>query len=115
MKSAVVRRETVEHYTWGEHCDGWHLVRDGGLSVIEELMPPGTTEVRHRHGKAQQFFYLLSGTGTMEVDGEILEMCAGDGVRILPGMRHQMRNESNEPVRFLVISQPPSHGDRIPD
>jgi mannose-6-phosphate isomerase-like protein (cupin superfamily) len=38
---------------------------------------------------------------------------AGSGVRILPGTRHQIRNPSSGPVRFLVISQPPSHGDRI--
>ena len=113
MKPTVVRRESAEHYIWGETCEGWHLVRDAALSVIEEFMPPGTAEVRHRHGRAQQFFYVLSGRATMEVDKETLELSSGAGVRILAGMRHQIRNESKEPLRFLVISQPPSHGDRI--
>lgn len=27
--------------------------------------------------------------------------------------RHQVRNPSSTPARFLVISQPPSHGDRF--
>lgn len=115
MKSAPVRRENAEHYLWGENCDGWHLVRDTALSVIEECMPPGTAEVWHRHGRAQQFFYVLSGRATMEIEKETLELSCGDGVRILPGMRHQIRNESKEPLRFLAISQPPSHGDRITD
>jgi len=108
-----VNRETADHYAWGEACDGWHLVRDAGLSVIEECMPPGAAEIRHHHGKAQQFFYVLSGKALIEVEGETVELSSGDGVRVLPGSRHQIRNESNEPVRFLVISQPPSHGDRI--
>jgi len=113
--ASVVNKGDAEHYTWGERCDGWHLVHGPGLSVIEECMPPGATEIRHHHGKAQQFFYVLSGSATMEVEGEILELSCNDGARILPGMRHQIRNESDEPVRFLVISQPPSHGDRISD
>jgi mannose-6-phosphate isomerase-like protein (cupin superfamily) len=33
----------------------------------------------------------------------------------LPGVRHQIRNESKESIRFLVISQPPSHADRTND
>jgi len=114
-KASVISRQNSEHYIWGKHCDGWHLVRDAGLSVIEECMPPGTAELRHRHGKAQQFFFVLSGRAIMEVGGEVVELARGDGIHVLPGRRHQIRNESNEPVQFLVISQPQSHGDRIND
>jgi mannose-6-phosphate isomerase-like protein (cupin superfamily) len=49
----------------------------------------------------------------MEVDGERIVLLAGQGVAISPGTRHQFQNHSPSPVRFLVISQPPSHGDRI--
>jgi mannose-6-phosphate isomerase-like protein (cupin superfamily) len=110
---APVNRDTAEHYRWGVDCDGWHLVRDRNLSVIEEFMPPGAAEVRHYHEHAQQFFYILSGEVLMEVNGEKTLVPAGTGIRILPGMRHQIRNPSSVPVRFLVISQPPSRGDRI--
>jgi len=108
-----VSRENAEHYRWGVDCDGWHLVRDKNLSVIEEFMPPGAAEVRHHHEHAQQFFYILSGEVLMEANGEKMLVAAGSGIRILPGVRHQIRNPSSEAVRFLVISQPPSHGDRI--
>ena len=114
-KASVINRQNSEHYIWGELCDGWHLVRDANLSVIEECMPPGTAELRHRHSEAQQFFFVLSGRAIMEVEGNLIELACGDGVRVLPGKRHQIRNESTEPVKFLVISQPPSHGDRIND
>lgn len=112
-KAAAVSRENAEHYRWGVDCDGWHLVRDRNLAVIEELMPPGAAEIRHYHAHAQQFFYVLDGEILMEVDGEKTLMPAGSGIRILPGMRHQVRNPTSSAVRFLVISQPPSHGDRI--
>jgi mannose-6-phosphate isomerase-like protein (cupin superfamily) len=113
MQPGSVNRETAEHYRWGVDCDGWHLVKDKQLSVIEEFMPPGSAEVRHHHERSQQFFYILTGEVMMEINGENVLIPAGSGVRILPGTRHQIRNPSSSPVRFLVISQPPSHGDRI--
>jgi mannose-6-phosphate isomerase-like protein (cupin superfamily) len=113
VQPAAVSRENAEHYRWGVDCDGWHLVKDEGLSVIEEFMPSGTREVRHHHQKAQQFFYILSGEVMMEVEGRTTLLTAGSGIRILPGLRHQISNPASSPARFLVISQPPSHGDRI--
>jgi mannose-6-phosphate isomerase-like protein (cupin superfamily) len=109
----LVSRELAEHYRWGNDCDGWHLVKDGSLSVIEELIPPGGGEVRHYHNKAQQFFYILSGEAVMEVEGRSTLLRAGGGIRVLPGARHQISNPSSGPLRLLVISQPPSRGDRF--
>ena len=114
-KPAMVSRDNAEHYRWGVDCDAWYLVKDKQLSVIEELMPPGTAEIRHHHERAQQFFYILTGEVLMEINGENMLIHAGSGVRILPGTRHQIRNPSSSPVRFLVVSQPPSRGDRVDD
>lgn len=110
---SVVNRDTSEHYVWGAVCDGWHLLRNSALSIIEELMPPGASEVRHYHEKAQQFFYILSGEATIEVNARTFRLRAGQGIRIPPRTGHQIYNDSSESVRFLVISQPPSHGDRV--
>ncbi len=110
----AIGKDTAEHYIWGQGCDGWHLVQMPELSVIEERMPPGTSEVRHHHVVARQFFYVLEGELTMEVERSsprILRM--GEGVEIAPGMAHQALNRSGSDVRFLVISHPPSHGDRV--
>ena len=113
LHPASVSRENAEHYRWGVDCDAWYLVRDKNFTVIEEFMPPGTAEIRHFHAHSQQFFYILSGEVLMQVDGENVLVPAGSGIRILPGTRHQIRNPSSVPVRFLVISHPPSRGDRI--
>jgi mannose-6-phosphate isomerase-like protein (cupin superfamily) len=113
MQPRPASRATAEHYIWGDQCDGWHLVKDEKLSVIEERMPAGASEVLHYHGIAQQFFFVLSGDAVMEADGCEIRLTAREGLRILPGVRHQIRNESTEPLQFLVISQPPSHGDRV--
>jgi mannose-6-phosphate isomerase-like protein (cupin superfamily) len=114
-RSGAVNRENAEHYRWGDDCDGWHLVKDEHLSVIEEMMPTGAAEVRHRHQHAQQFFFVLAGEILMEIEGELTLVRAGSGIRVMPGTRHQVRNPSSSSARFLVISQPPSHGDRTND
>ncbi|HEX4039613.1 MAG TPA: cupin domain-containing protein [Acidobacteriaceae bacterium] len=104
---------TAEHYVWAEVCDGWHLARGESLSVIEERMPPGTREQRHSHTRARQFFYVLAGELTMEVEGRTHSLAAHHGLEIAPGERHQALNASGEDVRFLVISTPPAQADRV--
>jgi mannose-6-phosphate isomerase-like protein (cupin superfamily) len=112
--STLISRDNAEHYVWGEVCDGWHLLREQGLSVIEEQMPPGAQEQRHFHTRSRQFFYVLAGELTMEIAGEHHLLTAGYGLEIAPGESHQALNQSGRDVRFLVISQPPSHDDRQP-
>lgn len=57
---------------------------------------------------------MLKGTATMEIDGERIILQANEGIEVPPLQPHQMRNDSQEDVEFLVISQPISRGDRIP-
>jgi mannose-6-phosphate isomerase-like protein (cupin superfamily) len=104
------------HYTWGaeDHpCDGWHLVRTPELSVILERMPPGASEIRHYHERARQFFFVLEGELAIEVAGEKFALQSQQGIEVDPTVPHQVFNRSSQDARFLVISQPPSHGDRI--
>lgn len=103
----------AEHYAWGSNCDGWYLVRMPELHIIEELMPPGAFETRHLHLRARQFFYVLEGELTMEIEHEVFVLRAGEGIEIAPGKAHQASNSSSDAVRILVTSQPPSHGDRV--
>lgn len=109
----IVSKQNAEHYSWGKKCDGWHLVKQNDLSVIHERMPSGAYEVRHFHNKSRQFFFVLSGTATLEVNGVRYEIGALQGIEVPPGVPHQMMNQSRSDVEFLVVSQPKSHGDRI--
>lgn len=103
----------AEHYIWGNICDGWHLVKNSELSIIHEKMPPKTSEVKHFHQKAKQFFFVLSGEATIEVNKELIILNEHEGIEILSGIPHQMMNNSNCEIEFLVISSPASQGDRI--
>lgn len=117
MPAKSISTTNAEHYTWGgpnkTDCDGWHLVRTPDLIIIEETMPPGTSETRHYHTRARQFFYVLQGDFTIEIEHHEFTLKPGEGIEIAPGQAHQATNRSSSPVRILVTSQPPSHGDRV--
>lgn len=109
----MISQENAEHYVWGDNCDGWYLVNRQDMLIIHEKMPPGTCETRHFHSVSRQFFFVLQGALTMELEGEKHDIKAQQGLEIAPGAKHQARNDSESPVEFLVISHPTPRGDRI--
>jgi len=108
-----ISKQCTEHYIWGDQCDGWHLVKNNDLSIIHERMPAKTAEVNHYHHHAQQIFFTLSGTATIDIDGKRIVLHKKEGLEVRHLTPHQMRNDSEEEVEFLVISQPNSRGDRL--
>lgn len=112
-----ISRENATHYLWGgasgRDCDAWHLVQTDAMAVIEERMPGGATERKHRHERARQFFYVLAGELRMEVEGAMHTVGAGQGLEIEPGEEHRAFNSGEPEVRFLVTSVPPAQGDRV--
>jgi len=75
-------------------------------------MPPNTQEQLHYHEFAQQFFRILKGKATFEIEREIIEVEAGSGIHIQPKVEHRIRNDQVEDLAFLVISEPTTRGDR---
>jgi len=108
-----ISKHSAEHYIWGDNCDGWHLVKNQDLSIIHERMPANTSEVRHYHQQSRQFFFVLSGSATIEIDGNEIALNTQEGIEVAPLVPHQMFNKSNDEIEFLVISQPISKGDRV--
>lgn len=113
MKGRVISKDNAEHYSWGDKCDGWHLVKSPGLSVIQERVPSSGGEARHYHRQAQQFFYVLKGVATLEVDGDISRLTSGQGQHVAIGVPHRLTNEGAHDLELLVVSVPMAHGDRV--
>ena len=103
----------AEHYIWGEVCDGWHLVNNEELSIIQEKVPPGKSEIKHYHNISRQFFFILKGEGTIELPDRIVKLSKNEGLEIPPNTIHKFKNDSDRDVIFLVVSSPKSHGDRV--
>ncbi len=108
-----INKTNSEKYVWGDNCSGWRLFSSEDAGIIEELVPPGKTEVMHSHTHATQYFYILEGTAVMQFLEERVTLETNDGITVPPGTMHQFRNESNTDVRFLVISFPKNRWDRI--
>lgn len=109
----MICKDNAEHYLWGQNCDGWHLVKSANLSVIHERMPPNTSEARHYHNASHQFFFVLSGIVTLEIAGKREILRSHQGAEVPPGVPHQMFNESEHEIEFIVISQPAGRDDRV--
>ena len=110
---SVISIDNASHYRWGENCDAWHLLQSAGLSVIQERVPAGAAETRHYHQAAEQFFFVLSGIARLEVDGQIHDLHSQQGLQVIPGVSHRLSNPGDVDCHFIVVSSPPSHGDRV--
>jgi mannose-6-phosphate isomerase-like protein (cupin superfamily) len=108
----AISTKTAEHYTWADRCDGWHLLRSDELSIIQERMPPKTSEVAHFHTRSRQFFFVLSGTLSILLDDRLHTLGAEQGLEVAPKAKHRVFNDADSDVRFIVVSTPPAHGDR---
>jgi len=79
-------------------------------SLAEAVLPAGCATQRHHHKLSEEFYFILEGSGTMEIDNERREIAAGDAVLIPPGAWHQIT--ASESLRFLCCCAPPySHED----
>ena len=80
-------------------------------SLAEATLPAGAATDRHYHKVSEEFYYLLDGRGTMEVDGETREVGPGDAILIPAGAWHQIC-AAEAPLRFLCCCAPPyAHED----
>ncbi len=59
-------------------------------SLAEATIAPGESTVRHHHRVSEEIYYLIAGTGEMEIDGERSAVGPGDAILIPPGARHQI-------------------------
>ena len=109
----VIDKKTAAHYVWANQCDSWILTETESLSIKQEGMPAGCREQLHFHAFAQQFFFVIRGTATFYIEGKKEIVLEQQGILIGKNSAHFIANESNQPLDFLVISQPSARRDRI--
>ena len=76
-------------------------------SLAEAELAPGRSTTRHYHRESEEFYYVLEGTGEMEVDGDRRDIGPDDAVLIPPGAWHELRATGDAPLRFLCCCAPP--------
>jgi mannose-6-phosphate isomerase-like protein (cupin superfamily) len=74
-------------------------------SLAEARVPAGSATDRHYHKLTEEFYFLLEGEGSMEIDGETRDVGPGDAILIPSGAWHQIRGKTD--LVFLCCCAPP--------
>jgi mannose-6-phosphate isomerase-like protein (cupin superfamily) len=87
--------------------------------AAEMVLAPGDSEggPDNRHRGADQWLYVLSGTGSATVNGKRYGLRAGSLLLIERGDTHEIRNSGQTPLRTLNVYVPPAYtsdGDELP-
>jgi mannose-6-phosphate isomerase-like protein (cupin superfamily) len=79
-------------------------------SLAEATVPAGGATQRHYHRASEEFYFILEGSGRMEIDGSERDVAVGDAILIPPGAWHTITAQTE--LRFLCCCAPPySHQD----
>lgn len=76
----------------GRWLEALALYASPQLSIKKALIPAGSSEQVHLHQKAIQFFFILKGKASFELDGNCFELQQGESLNILPGQIHRVFN-----------------------
>jgi mannose-6-phosphate isomerase-like protein (cupin superfamily) len=68
--------------------------------------PPKSANTWHKHVQAEEFYFVLEGTGRMRVGEETLTVPRYGGVLVGPGMMRQVFNDTESEVLWLMIGAP---------
>lgn len=68
--------------------------------------PPKSANTLHRHIKAEEFYFVLEGTGRIRVDGEVLTVPRHGSVLVGPKSLRQVFNDTDEEVLWLILAAP---------
>lgn len=106
----IRNRETQEPFTTKDGSTIISLLDSANApvknqSLAEARLPAGCSTQRHYHKESEEFYYVLRGSGRMEIDGEVEMVGPGDAVLIPAGAWHEIRAE--EELVFLCCCAPP--------
>jgi mannose-6-phosphate isomerase-like protein (cupin superfamily) len=74
-------------------------------SLAEATVQAGTSTQRHYHKRSEEIYFILEGSGEMELDGETREVGPGDAILIPAGAWHTIA--AGVTLRFLCCCAPP--------
>ena len=84
------------------------LERTGSENMGARLwrMPPMSANTLHKHIRAEEFYFVLEGTGRLRVGEETLTVPKYGGVMVGPDKLRQVFNDTPEEVLWLIIGAP---------
>ncbi len=75
-----------------------------GSEISLNNLPAGASvPFVHAHKKNEEVYYIISGKGRFEIDGDKVELNAGDFIRISPAGKRQLFADANSPISYICI------------
>jgi mannose-6-phosphate isomerase-like protein (cupin superfamily) len=74
-------------------------------------LPPQSANTLHKHPKAEEFYFVVEGTGRMRVGGETVTVPKHGGVLVGPRLLRQVFNDTDSDVLWLIIGAPEKEFD----
>ena len=69
----------------------------------EVTLDPGCSIGYHQHDKETEYYFILSGTGTVNDDGKEVQVKQGDSVITGNGAFHSIKNSGSVPLVFHAV------------
>ena len=75
-----------------------------GAEISVNNLPAGAgVPFVHYHKKNEEIYFVISGKGQAVIDGETVELAAGDWLRVAPKARRQFSAAADEGISFICI------------
>ena len=75
-----------------------------GAEISVNNLPAGAgVPFVHYHKKNEEIYFVISGKGQAIIDGETVELTAGDWLRVAPKARRQFSAAADEGISFICI------------
>ena len=75
----------------------------GAEISINNLSAGGSVPFVHYHKSNEEIYIIISGKGKVVIDGESVELVAGDCVRIAPVAKRQFSAAADSPIGYICI------------
>ena len=108
IQRSEMKVETKERFRDGEGTTQiTHLVDGSGEKnarlFAQVTLEPGSSIGYHQHESETEYYFILSGTGTVNDNGKEVEVTQGDAVVTGNGAFHGIKNTGSVPLVFHAV------------
>jgi len=112
MLAARTRSEAIRYELPGRT---WGLILGPENAPVKNttlgfaVYPPGSAPPSHTHETQEEVVFVLTGRGTLNASGEVVDLMPGVAGYIPAGTEHWIVTTGDEPLEFITIFSPPSN------
>jgi mannose-6-phosphate isomerase-like protein (cupin superfamily) len=104
----IAKTEPGTHNGGGNTIGYSFFSKADGLKMVfrKRVLHPGSTIGYHLQNE-DEIYYIISGTGEMQMNGETFPVKAGDAILTRPGSSHGLKQTGNDNLTIIIAYQTP--------